>query len=193
MKIKSNIFVFLLIIVFSTSSRGAVINDFIDGAIGLTPSVNFIEGDTFGATLDTGLPFAGASITSPGVWYYFLGDGGLTTIDTNALVTNFDTKLSVYTGYTGDVNDLESVGGNDDSGNCDLAQNLFCSSYSFNSTLDQRYYLLVHGFGGEVGNFGLNYTGVGQIAAVSEPSNYFIFAIFMLSLSRRLFIHSRSV
>jgi hypothetical protein len=78
------------------------------------------------------------------------GSGAALTVDT-CRETNFDTKISVYTGSSCDA--LECVAGNDDA--CGLQ-----SSITWNSEIGRRYWILVHGwktYG--IGNFGLTFSG----------------------------------
>ena len=62
--------------------------------------------------------------------------------------TNYDTKLSVF---SGDCDNLVCVGGNDDHDECDG----FRSAFEWSPIVGERYYILVHGWGGEVGQFGI--------------------------------------
>ncbi len=103
-------------------------------------------GTTVGATLDN----AGTCTTSntaPGVWYTFVGNGGNVTASL-CTGTNYDSKLSVYTGSCGA---FVCVTGNDDA--CGAQ-----SEVSFTSVDATTYYILVHGFSSGTGNFELNVT-----------------------------------
>ncbi len=106
-----------------------------------------LAGTTGGATLDPAAPFCITSVTAPGVWYSFVGSGGVETLNTCS-AASYDTKLSVYTGTCGA---LVCVTGNDD----------FCglrSQVSFASISGTTYYVLVHGFGAATGTFSLTRT-----------------------------------
>jgi hypothetical protein len=98
------------------------------------------------AMLDSGMDVCdNVDITSPGVWFQFMGTGAMLTINT-CFQTNFDTKISVFEGSCGNP---VCVGANDD----------FCgtqSSVRVDSQPGQSYYVLVHGFGDETGFFTLN-------------------------------------
>jgi len=123
-----------------------VTGDFCNTAISL-PCGSSIAGTTIGALPDTGLPFCGAAIEAPGIWYTFVGDG------TNAVIAtcsqyNYDTQLNAY---QGSCNNLTCVTGIDD----------FCyigSLISFPTTAGTTYYILVQGWGGQQGTFTLTRT-----------------------------------
>ena len=102
-----------------------------------------ISGSTTNANPDV-VPFCGTSSTSAGVWYSVTGTGG-PIIASLCAGTNYDSKLSVYTGSCGA---LTCVTGNDD----------FCglqSEVDWISNSGQTYYVLVHGFGSSRGDFTL--------------------------------------
>lgn len=114
-----------------------------------------IDGTTNGATFDD-VGTCGTSNTAPGVWYKLEVDGLFKdfTVSTNHPATNFDTKLSVF---SGDCDNLVCVGGNDDIGG---------SPYNTKSEITvatdpfqpQTYYILVHGYSSNQGDFTLNVT-----------------------------------
>jgi subtilisin-like proprotein convertase family protein len=114
----------------------------------LLPSVT--AGTTVGATTDSEQPScAGASITSPGVWYEFIGTGNQVTADLCNGATNYDSKLSVYCLDCADP--VCAANGNDD----------FCGLQSQVTACTQPgavYRVLVHGFGGSTGSFELTLT-----------------------------------
>ena len=105
-----------------------------------------LTGTTLGATT-TGDPTTaqscGTSIFSGGVFYRFIGTGGVATAATCGGPATFNTKLHVFSGTCGN---LVCLGGNDD----------FCgasSSVSFPTTAGTPYLIFVSGFGGSSGNF----------------------------------------
>ena len=107
-----------------------------------------VNGSTDFATADN----AGTCVTTntaPGVWYQLVGPStGNVTASLCGAGTNYDSKISVYTGSCGA---LTCVTGNDD----------FCglqSEVTFTSTPGQIYYILVHGFGTASGDFDLAIT-----------------------------------
>lgn len=133
----------------------AVVNDECEGAIPITvPTI--VDGSTTGASIDdaSAPSCPGGSITSPGVWYSLIGDGSEIGLSTCAFGTNYDTKLSVY---CGECDDLTCITANDDIGG-------FCgvtSAVSFCSQPGIEYKVLVHGWGGQSGDFELLVTSLG--------------------------------
>ncbi|HEX5638047.1 MAG TPA: hypothetical protein VFY78_13220, partial [Gammaproteobacteria bacterium] len=117
-------------------------NDNCSGAVNINCG-QAINGTTAGAAIDAA-PFCGTAITSPGVWYTFIGSGGSETVST-CTAASYDTKISVYSGTCAA---LVCIDGNDD----------FCglrSEVTFATTAGTRYYVLVHGFGSATGTFTL--------------------------------------
>jgi len=80
----------------------------------------------------------GIAITSPGVWYTFIGTGEQVTLTTCA--SGVDTKISVYAGACGA---LACVAANDD----DPACTGFASTVTFTSQAAVQYFVLVSEFG----------------------------------------------
>ena len=86
---------------------------------------------------------------SPGAWYTLLGNGGETIVTTcSGNLSTYDTALSVF---AGECDDLRCIGANDD--NC--ASFRTDSTVSWVSEVDEIYYILVHGWATEQGNFTL--------------------------------------
>ena len=106
-------------------------------------------GDTLTATSDVGVaPNCDTTTGAPGVWYKFTDASGFPTevaLFTCSDDTDYDTKLSVY---TGDPSDLICVVGNDD--DCGLQ-----SGVAFLSDGNSTFYILVHGWASSTGNFEL--------------------------------------
>lgn len=109
-----------------------------------------VDGSTIGATFDDGLPNCGMSVTAPGVWYAFEGTGEYVTINT-CNGSDYDTKITVLSSLTEtfDCNNLLCIATNDDA--CYLS-----SEVSFNSFSGIAYYVFVHGYSNQVGNFTLD-------------------------------------
>ena len=125
-------------------------NDEIAGAVSVTCG-STTSGTTTNATQGSDeSTFCGTSVTTEGVWYEFTGTGDQITASTCDAAT-FDTKISVYTGTSGS---LTCVGGNDDFTGCTGGT----SQVSFTSTVGTTYWILVHGFGGQTGDFDLSIT-----------------------------------
>ncbi len=124
-------------------------NDLCGGAIPLSIPALGVVGNTSNATVDTNVPTCGFSqVNAPGVWYRVVGNGRTLTASLCSGSTSFDTKLSVFCGV---CTQMVCVADNDD--DCGTASEL-----SWCSESGRTYYILVHGFNGQVGPFGLNLT-----------------------------------
>ena len=134
---------------------GVPANDLCENAIEIQCQ-SLTPGSTLGATAD-GTDFCGTDNTSPGVWYRFVGIGGVVTLSTCGQAS-FDTKISLFTGSCGN---LTCVGGVDDTAGCFG----LTTRFDFFSVLGTTYYILVHGFGNATGTFTL---GVACEPAVPE-------------------------
>ncbi|MFK7968904.1 MAG: dockerin type I repeat-containing protein [Bacteroidia bacterium] len=124
-------------------------NDLCSGAIAITPGT--ITGSTIGSTFDN-VGFCGTSNTAPGVWYTFTGTGGEAVLTTCGAGTDFDTKLTAFSGSCGG---LVCEAGDDDEFSC-----VFSSAHSqvsFTTTNGASYFVLVHGFGSNAGDFDLTF------------------------------------
>jgi hypothetical protein len=123
-------------------------NDSCAGALPIACG-EIVAGTTIDATEDSAVaPTCDTSVTSPGVWYVYEDTTGLITDITITMcngTTDYDSKLSVYTGDCG-APPLNCIVGNDDT--CGLQ-----SEVSFQSDGATTFYILVHGFGGQTGNF----------------------------------------
>ncbi|PVW15617.1 T9SS type A sorting domain-containing protein [Marixanthomonas spongiae] len=120
-------------------------NDICSGALPISCGET-LSGSTADATIDTNAPVCATDITAPGVWYTFTDDSGLVTDYTVSLCdSDYDTKVTVY---TGDCGALVCETDNDDS--CGLQ-----SEATFQGDGNTTYYIFVHGFGSNTGNFNL--------------------------------------
>ncbi|UCE60794.1 MAG: hypothetical protein JSU63_03395 [Phycisphaerales bacterium] len=129
-------------------------NDECEDAISMW-SVGYLAefGTTDCSTFDDA-PFCGTANTTAGVWYRVFGSGRSMIATTCNSNTDYDTKISVYCGTCGD---FTCVGGNDDAvgapAECDLnganrkSRVAWCAQYGV------EYLVLVHGFGGQTGDF----------------------------------------
>lgn len=106
--------------------------------------------------------------TAPGTWYTVEGSGAGMVATTCHSVTDFDTRLSVFRGD--DCEQLECVGGNDDSPQSEACGSSGGSRVSWLSQLGAKYYILVHGWGALVGTFGLTIDEIVPIV----PNDYCI-------------------
>ncbi len=133
-----------------------VANDDCSGAIAISCG-DSILGSTLDATDDTAVaPDCQTTTSAPGVWYVYQDTSGLATdilLSTCSANTDYDTKISVYTGDCS-TPPLTCVAGNDDSPNCTNFQ----SEVEFQSDGNTTFYILVHGFSGDTGNFELSMT-----------------------------------
>jgi hypothetical protein len=134
-------------------------NDSLETAFGpLVPAADtIVAGSTVGTRVASDVPACGAaSIPSgPGVWYSVVGNGRMITASTCNSPTALDTQISVFSiGYT-------CEDGNDD----------YCSQKSkvaWSSTVDELYYVLVHGKSGAEGNFVLQLATEGDSFADAD-------------------------
>lgn len=126
-------------------------NDACSAAQGpLMPDGTVVQGSTADASFDD-VGFCGTSNVGPGVWFYFVGTGERLTADTCNEITNFDTKISIFSGF--DCSGLTCVDGIDDG--CGLQ-----SSISFDTQVGESYWLLLHGWEtNNVGRYGLTLSG----------------------------------
>jgi hypothetical protein len=131
----------------------APINDNCDGALPIACG-EIVAGSTDNATEDSAVaPTCDTTVTAPGVWYVYEDTTGLITDITITMcngTTDYDAKLSVYTGDCA-APPFTCVVGNDDT--CGLQ-----SEVSFQSDGATTFYILVHGFGGGTGNFEIEMT-----------------------------------
>ncbi len=155
---------------FGTASAGAfslevscspvAANDLCEDAIAITCD-SVTAGSTSNATIDTGVaqdcnntgagPAGPVTISAPGVWYtYTEAIPGLVSDITLSTCNDadFDTKISVY---SGDCGTLTCVAANDDGDGCSG----FSSELTFQSDGVSTYYILVHGFLTQTGDFNL--------------------------------------
>jgi hypothetical protein len=131
------------------------INDHTPGNNDLCVDAILVEcnSTTLGST--TGMAYnatatCGTTHTTSDVWYRIVGTGGQIEVNTCHPSSNYDTKLTVF---TGSCTGLVCVGGNDDA-SCPHGGLL--SRVTFNSQAGVTYYIMVHGFSQQTGNFGLN-------------------------------------
>lgn len=92
-----------------------------------------------------------ANVSTKGLWYGFTGTGEDVTLSTCSGATNFDTKISVFTGL---CDQLICVAGSDDAPNCPANR----SAVVFPTTVGTAYLVLVHGYDQDQGDFELAMT-----------------------------------
>ena len=122
-------------------------NDECSGALPVTCG-NSYTGATTNATLDIPGTCNTITVTAPGVWYKFTGNDNWIEADLCSAVTNYDSKLSVYSGTCGS---LVCVTADDDG--CDTPSN--ASKVKWLALSGTDYYILVHGYSANKGNFEL--------------------------------------
>jgi hypothetical protein len=128
--------------------------------IGCTGSLN---GTNVSATHESGEPNHDplGTTSNTSVWYQWQAPvSGSVTITTAGNVTDFDTMLGIYTGNS--LNALTVVAKNDD-----VANGNTTSSVTFSATAGQTYKIAVDGWGGDAGNFALNWAQSGCTQATT--------------------------
>lgn len=115
-----------------------------------------LAGTTTGATIDGASDCGGATVSAPGVWYSFIGDGNIATVST-CNTAAYDTKIGIYADGCGT---LTCITGNDDGTGCSG----FTSEATFPTTAGTEYLILVHGFSSETGDFTLTVSCQGSAA-----------------------------
>lgn len=118
-----------------------------DVCAGATPIAcgDTLSGSTATAAADAA-PDCGTSVSAPGVWYSFIGDGDQTILSTCSNVS-YDSKINVY---SGSCDALTCVAGNDDTPGAGT-----CSTVSFDTEAGVLYHVLVQGYNGATGSFDL--------------------------------------
>mmetsp|Transcript_46523 Transcript_46523/g.69260 ORF Transcript_46523/g.69260 Transcript_46523/m.69260 type:complete len:209 (-) Transcript_46523:187-813(-) len=171
-------------LLWSTHAAVPTINDQCESAIlleALDASASdgvVIQGSTEEATVD-GLNLCGDNfVSSPGVWYLYqapssaeVGDDASTVVvqvSTCTDETDFDTALTVYSGY---CSSLQCVGGKDDDLECGTGIDVH-STISWHAEVGTRYYILVHGSeANHTGNFGLTTTTAAPATPAGDDSS----------------------
>lgn len=125
----------------------------------IVPGTGFAEGSTVVATVDsTAGRCNGIDVSSPGVWYKVDGTGG-SLVASTCHQLSFDTKLSVY---SGGCDELVCVASDDDGCSSEVTNK--ASRVQFDTQAGVTYYILVHGYQSETGQFNLY---------VSRPEEYY--------------------
>ncbi len=144
-------------------TMAGVSNDECADALGLSSLNGSVIGDTLSASPEVGFATCGTSLSAPGVWYSFIGDGTTIQITTcGSDITDYDTKLNVYCRSC----ELPAcVAGNDDGSPSGVSPDPNCvipetgstanraSTVTFCSQNGAEYLILVQGFNNAVGNF----------------------------------------
>ncbi|MCF6306842.1 MAG: T9SS type A sorting domain-containing protein [Flavobacteriaceae bacterium] len=137
---------------FQANAQTPPANDECADAIAISVG-DTISGTTIYATMDTSIAgFCDTEVDAPGVWYILndtSGVAGNINVNTCSNISNYDTKISVYTGDCGSP-PLTCVAGDDDG--CGIATR---SKVVFPSDGATQFYILVHGYSNQTGNFEL--------------------------------------
>ena len=155
----------------TTAGNLLVPNDDCVDATPLTCGVAVIDSTTL--ALPDIAPECGTTITAPGRWYGFTGNGMYQIASTCAPNTDYDTKLVLYTGT---CDSLVCVAGNDDGGFCDLA-----SEVGAITVAGEPYYLLVQGYDGALGTYELTLdcpTCAPPLAVAISPSDVALYVFW---------------
>jgi hypothetical protein len=121
---------------------------------------NQLTGSSVAADATGAGPTCSTAPGSAGVWYSWTGDGSDVSLTTCNGISDFDTKILVYSGACGA---LVCVAGNDDDGACGTL-----STVSFTSVLGTNYKINITGYLAAAGNFRLDMT---CIAPAPPPAN----------------------
>jgi hypothetical protein len=138
-------------------------------AIAITDATTSVSGSTVG-TNDNGTSGAGTCGTTVGtagqVWYAFTSSfDAIVTMSTCNAITDFDTKLHVYTGSCGA---LACVTGNDDDFTCAFSG--LRSFVQFNAMTGVTYLVRVGGFSANQGNYQLDITATLIVPGCTDPT-----------------------
>jgi surface protein len=149
-----------------------VANDACTDALPIIIGGNSEVGQTLTATIDDEIGLFDCNfesnptqISAPGVWYTFEGTGNVLNISTCG-VTDYDTKLSVF---SGDCVNLICEVGNDNSNACGIES--VSSSVNFCTVQGTTYYILVHGFNTATGNFELSLSTATEVPEINLQGN----------------------
>ena len=131
-----------------------------------------ILGSTVNATIDDDIATqqtsssstCGAIVTSPGVWYYTSGTGARLTVSTCHDDTDFETEITIY---KGSCHDLQCVRDQTLTEVCDSR-----STITWETTIDEYYYIHVHGYGMGQFQIQLSQEGFSCASAVNIDPEY---------------------
>ena len=113
-----------------------------------------VRGSTAGASTpsQTLLPKCGSPVHSgPATWYKLPRQTGKYVVSTCGSTLGWDSQLTVYTGSCTDTT-MTCVTGNDDASDSSCGK---ASTVAFDATADKDYYVIVHGYKQEAGEFTL--------------------------------------
>lgn len=131
-------------------------NDDFAAAFAITGAFGATNSYTIGASKEAREPAHAFDVGGHSVWYSWTAPiSG--PVEFNTAGSTFDTTLAIYLGN--DVTNLSLMAENDD----DTEAGLHTSRLSFDATAGVTYQIAIDGYGGDFGNFNLNWNMVGQI------------------------------
>jgi hypothetical protein len=158
----------------ASQSCGAPPNNQCEDAIGpLTLDGTPTEGATSCASADTQSPYCDRSIRAKSIWYYVVGNGSTIQATTCDSVYTYDTAITIFSGSCinsdNGLSDLVCIAYNDDDYTC---QHGFQSLVTWNSQIGVTYYILVHGYSTNSGDFTLRVgpSNVPSTSPLNAPS-----------------------
>ena len=146
-------------------------NDDFANALVVAGASGGVSSYTIGASKEPGEPAHAFDVGGHSVWYRWTAPlSG--PVEFNTAGSTFDTTLAIYTGTN--VTALSLVAANDD----DTAAGLHTSRLSFDADPGVTYQIAIDGYGGDFGNFNLNWNMVSQLS-IAETTN----ATFQINFS----------
>jgi hypothetical protein len=121
---------------------------------------------TVGASKEPGEPAHAFDVGGHSVWYRWVAPMS-GPVEFNTVGSTFDTTLAIYTGTN--VTSLSLLAANDD----DTAAGLHTSRLSFDAEAGVTYQIAVDGYGGDFGNFNLNWNMVSQVSIAGITNGVF--------------------
>ncbi len=142
---------------------GPILNDACAGAITLPLTGTVVNGSNVGATADALGGCAFDLVDGAAVWFQFTGTGNNVTVSTCDAFTTLDTIVHVYCAPSACAGPFNCVGGNDDA-NPACGAAAFASTVTVPTVSGNQYYVVVNGFQGATGNFGISATDTGTVS-----------------------------
>lgn len=129
-------------------------NDICDSAVPLVCPGGGLTSSAFGTTIPATFTDKGTcetvSHSAPDAWYHVEGNGGSITATLCSPLTDYDTKMTVW---SGDCSSLECVTADDDNWDCGYSG--LTSEVTWFSEVGVDYFIMVHGYSSGTGNFEL--------------------------------------
>ena len=157
---------YILVNAYSSSGYGNVVltlsselpdNDDCVNAIAIMPGIT--SGTTSCASVDTAVSCGSSTApTAPGIWYTYTTFCNSNVTASLCAGTSYNSQISIFDGTCGSLN---CIAGNDDA--CATQ-----SEITWTPVAGTTYYILVHGFGTEAGDFSLNLSQDDNVAPVAD-------------------------